>query len=629
MQIKEFLDQLRKKRNIAEAFFDLAGKFPERPAYSQAVINSGDKHAAIVETYASVANKVAKLAHFLRSLGVAKGARVAIISNTRPEWLIADFAIQAAAGISTSIYQSVNRDETGYILHDSGVDIVFAENQEQVDKLQSLLSSPCEIPATEDRPGSTVNISLKKIIVFEDVRSDRLIVKLDDILNDPNLQNTPPQTLSEQGHGDLASLVYTSGTTGPPKGVMQTHGNHLSNIWQSGRCGIFAPEGDMFLFLPLAHSFARLIGYIGFLTPTELRFPAVVDRKSSVLNAGSVLRDMRSAGANVVPTVPRILEKMVSAVMQKATGGGASAKLLAATLKLANRRYAAVRQQQRVRFATELGYRLTRPLRKKIKRALFGDHFMHVVSGGAKLPLQVAEFFAALEIDVYQGYGLTETVVATNVNPVGKNRIGSVGPCLEEVECKILDDGEILFRGPNIAAGYWNRASATKAAWDEAGWFHTGDIGQLDRDGYLFITGRKKELIVTAGGKKIAPGPIEERLVASPYISQAIVVGEGRPYCCVLIAPEVPALQAWAGARNQKLDLDHADTQALFESEIKAVNQHLSKFESIKRFRLVTDEFTVENGLLTPTFKIKRKLVLDRYSELIEQMYSAGGSGES
>ena len=622
MQLNEFLDHLRTRSNIAQAFFELADQYPERPAYSQAVISPDGSRSSIVETYASVANKVAKLAHYLRSLGVTKGTRVAIISYTRPEWLIADFAIQAAAGVSTSIYQSVNRDETGYILFDSEAEIVFAENQEQVSKLQSLLSSSCTIPATEDRAGRDINIVLKKIIVFEDVPADPLIIKLDDLLKDQGLSSQPPTSVSEQGHSDLASLVYTSGTTGPPKGVMQTHGNHLANVWQSGRSGIFAPQGDMFLFLPLAHSFARLIGYIGFLTPTELRFPAVADRKNSVLNAASVLRDMQAAGANVVPTVPRILEKMVSAVSQKASAEGLSARLLGFSLRQANLRSTKVSKQQSVSLFTALAFVLTRPIRSKIKRALFGDRFMHVVSGGAKLPVAVAEFFAALEIEIYQGYGLTETVVATNVNRVGQNRIGSVGPCLDEVECKISDDGEILFRGPNIAQGYWNRPSATKASWDEQGWFHTGDIGQLDSDGYLYITGRKKELIVTAGGKKIPPAPIEEKLVASPYISQAVLVGEGRAYCTVLLSPEMPALQAWAAARNQTLDLQQAEVQALFNDEITKVNQQLSKFESIKRFRLVTDEFTVENGFLTPTFKIKRKQVLERYSNLIEQMYS-------
>lgn len=626
MQINELLDRLRTRKNLADAFFDLAQRFPDRDAYSQASINSDGNRTWISESYASVAAKVAKVARYLRSLGVTKGSRVAIVSYTRPEWLIADLAIQAAAGVSTSIYQSVNRDETGYILFDSGAEVVFAENEEQVAKLLSLQESTCPIAATEDRAATTVQIKFKQIITFENVAASSGIIHIDEILTNANISAEVPESVFEQSQADLASLVYTSGTTGPPKGVMQTHGNHLANVWQSGRSGIFAPEGDMFLFLPLAHSFARLIGYIGFLTPTQIKFPAVADRKSSVLNATSVLRDLREAGANVVPTVPRILEKMVSGLQHKASLPGIGGTLLALTLSVAQQRYEAIKNRKAISAKTTLVFILTSALRKKIKLGLFGKGFTHVVSGGAKLPLQVAEFFAALGVDIYQGYGLTETVVATNVNRIGKNKIGSVGPCFEEIECKITEEGEILFRGPNIARGYWNRPSATSAAWDQAGWFHTGDLGELDSEGYLFITGRKKELIVTAGGKKVAPGPIEEKLVASPYISHAIVVGEGQPFCSVLISPEAPNLRAWAESQKIPYDLTQPIILNLIESEIKAVNATLSKFETIKRFKIINDEFSVENGFLTPTFKLKRKLVVDRYKDLIDEIYNSSSS---
>jgi len=537
--------------------------------------------------------------------------------------MIADLAVLSLGGVSVSIYQSINREETGYILYDSEAPIVIAENEEQVAKLLSLLETPCKIPATELHPALEKTIALSKIIAIEQVAPHPLVIQLETILNDASLPATPPTNLSAIDRQALASLVYTSGTTGPPKGVMQTHANHLANVWQASLTGLFAFDGDLFLFLPLAHSFARLIGYLGFLTPAILKFPAIVDPRSSALNIPSMLQDLSEGSAQVVPCVPRILEKMALGIKEKATKPGLGGLLVGATLKSARDRFAAKRDGRSPTLPTQLLWRITTPLRKAIKRKLFGPTFQHIVSGGAKLPVPIAEFFAALEITVYEGYGLTETCVATNVNLREKNKIGSVGPCLRDIELKFTAESEILFRGPNITSGYLNRPDATREAWDSEGWFHTGDLGTIDQEGYLYITGRKKELIVTAGGKKVAPAAIEERLAASNFIANAVVVGDGMPYCSALLMPEIPVIVDWARRHNLSSDLESTAIKELFQREVDKVNETLSKFETIKRFRLLTDEFTVENGLLTPTFKVKRGVVEKRYQALIAAMYSA------
>jgi len=312
---------------------------------------------------------------------------------------------------------------------------------------------------------------------------------------------------------------------------------------------------------------------------------------------------------------------MVAGIKERSSAGGLSGFLLGATLRSARNIWQAERDGYPANVGSQILYFLTSPLRRKIKRQLFGSGFQHGVSGGAKLPIPINEFLASLSIVVYEGYGLTETCVATNVNRRELNKIGSVGPCLEGIELKISEEGEILFRGPNVALGYFNRPQATKEAWDSAGWFHTGDLGYLDSDQYLFITGRKKELIVTAGGKKIAPVAIEERLVASRFIASATVFGDGKPYCVALIQPELPVLEEWSRREGRPVDLTSRAVLELFQQEIEAVNERLSKFETIKRFRLINDEFTVENGMLTPTFKVKRTKVQQRYEELIESMY--------
>jgi long-chain acyl-CoA synthetase len=306
--------------------------------------------------------------------------------------------------------------------------------------------------------------------------------------------------------------------------------------------GIFEIGSSIFLYLPLAHSFARLMEFVCMLTPTTLIYPAIIDRKSSKQDPRNIKLDLAAAAARVVPTVPRLLEKIQMELLQRAAGNTGQGRLLRLVLGVADRTFAGTGS-----VFDKMLFAVTKPIRRKIRVSISGKNFSHFVSGGAKLPDGVARFFfTSLEIIVCEGYGLTESCVATNVNRLAERRLGSVGPALAaDNEVRILDDGEILLRGPNIAIGYYNRPEATAATWDEEGWLHTGDLGSLDADGFLTVTGRKKELIVTAGGKKIPPIKLEGLLQRSRYISQVAVFGDGKPYCVAIATPQREAILQW------------------------------------------------------------------------------------
>lgn len=630
---KEFKNNVE---SLAEAFFRMAATSPETLVFEQAQLGHipdttvrSDPNPRLWTglSYRECALQVSKIATYLQSLGIKKEDKVAILSNTRPEWMMADLGILSAGAVSVSIYQSLLVHDVGYILYDSGAQIVFAENQEQVGKLLPLLSEPCSIPATEDRAALQARLQLKRIISFERVSPHPLVISYAELLAE-----TKPSSAGGAAGGsvplkrhDMASLVYTSGTTGPPKGVIQTHGNHLANLRQVFQAGVVKEEQSLSLVLPLAHSFARLMGYIGFLTPVRIKFPAIVDRKSSRVERDSVTRDIREGGANVVPMVPRMLEKMKDAISMRAHSPTLMGKLLALTLWSARLVYQARHNKTPPPINARFGFALTSFLRRNIKGRLFGVNFQYAISGGAKLDLSVAQFFDSLGVPILEGYGLTETCVATNANPLHRVKLGTVGPVLTpDIEMKLAADGEIWFRGPNICCGYYQRPTATKAAWDEEGWFHTGDLGSLDSDGYLTIVGRKKELIKTSGGKYIVPNNLEEKIRSSPYVSQVVVIGEGRPYCVALITLNMDQVKVWGKNSQTAFPTTNLLKGPLYGEvwkDIEKVNSALASFETIKKVALLAEEFTVENSLLTPTLKVKRQAVEAKYRDLIESLY--------
>lgn len=615
-------------KSIADAFWRRAATCPEAPLYRYALA-SGPNATRIwrTETYASTTPSIARLAHYLATLGVKEGTAVAILSNTRPEWMLADMAIQTLGGITVSIYQSLPAAEVGFILYDSGAKIVFIENEEQAEKIAWLRQNSCPIPERESIPASEERVSIASVITFEKAACLSDARSFTDVVSDSALTQTPPPVPDTVTRASVASYVYTSGTTGPPKGVIQTHGNHLTNVEQTSESGVFVLNGSLFLYLPLAHSFARLAHYIGFLTTASLTLPAVIDHHSSKLDLSSIARDIQEGNSTVLPSVPRLLEKVASALKARAEGNNLQSKILKVCLRNARSMQQHRDNGTRPGFLDEMLYQGLAGVRTKIKNQLFGQQFHHAVSGGAKLDPEVNRFFESLGIIVCEGYGLTETCVATHVNVPTKRRIGSVGTALRGIETQISPtDGEIWLRGPNITQGYLNRPQATQESWGADGWFRTGDIGHLDEDGFLFITDRKKEIVITAGGKKISPTLVEGMIKRNSFISQAFFYGDEKPYCVMLVTLneiELIAILRAQGvqiAPNQKLSTLQQTIQ-MVDVAVRQVNEQLASYETIKKHYILDEDFSIENGLLTPTMKMKRKLIVQRHARVIDSLY--------
>jgi len=579
------------------------------------------------ETYRDAGVKVARLAHYLKGRGVGAGTTVAILSSTRTEWMLADMAAQTLGAIVVSVYQSLTAAEAGFIIYDSKASFVFIENEEQARKIDWLKTNPCPIPEREDIPASNERLNFSTIIAFENISTLSGIDVVRDIVENRSLPCSPPATPAEIDRSSVASYVYTSGTTGPPKGVIQTHGNHLTNVEQAAISGVFAGDGSLFLYLPLAHSFARLIYYIGYLTSSSLVLPAVIDHHSSKLDLASIARDIREGSATVVPSVPRLFEKMASAIKTRAAGTGLSSKILRICLKNSQKQQANQSAGRPLGIIDSIIFTALDGIRRKVSAQLFGPNFKHGVSGGARLDPEVNKFFDALGITICEGYGLTETCVATHVNLPEKRRIGSVGPAFKWVETFISpDDNEIWLRGPNITQGYLNRPKATAEAWTGDGWFKTGDVGRLDDDGFLYITDRKKELVITAGGKKIPPTELEGVFKRYPFVSHAFLYGDGKPYCVMLFT--INDLELRAQLQAEGITVCQEDTLSThpavlkrFEQAVSEVNESLASYETIKRFIILDEDFSIESGLLTPTLKMKRKLIVQRYSQAIDSLY--------
>ena len=616
--------------NIADAFYEICKNAPNAITFSQAIavsndINSNTHRRKKTSKNHEVESRVNKIAAFLLAAGVKTGSKVAIISNSRPEWMEADIAILACAAVSVSIFQSLPVDDIGYILFDSEADVLFIENQEQLTKIEQLLEQEINIPATSDRAATKTKIQIKTMISFEATTGHALLTELSTILAVEEKQR--PEESKNARLDLLAALVYTSGTTGPPKGVMQTHGNHLANVRQAYESSLLNQDSTFYLLLPLAHSFAKLIGYLGFLTPAKICFSAIVDSKSSKLDPRSAAKDMRESGATIFPVVPRLLEKMQDGIISAGNQTGLKGKLIRLTIDNSKLVFQSKKNGISVGVINALVFRATKGLRKKICSQLFGPNFLYALSGGAKLSVPVSEFFYGLEISILEGYGLTETCVATNVGRLNKSPIGSVGPVLaSDIELKIAEDREILFRGPNIAVGYYHRPTDTSKTWDSENWFHTGDLGSLDKDNNLSIVGRKKEIIVTSGGKNIAPHDIEVAIKSHELISQVVLLGDGRKYCVAVVTLNPEQISQWSKARgisDLKAINTNKELRETIQQHISSINKDLASYETVKDFFIAPEDFTVDNGILTPTFKIKRSFVEKKYQEEIEKMYPA------
>jgi long-chain acyl-CoA synthetase len=562
-------------------------------------------------TWKDVGDSVRELAGGLIALGRKKGDAVGILSGSRAEWVQADFAIFSVGGITIPIYPTYPPDLIQYIVNDAGVKTLFVEDSAQLAKV-------LEVQGKMD--------GLEQIVVLQgyEPREPHPLIQTWDQLrrlgrdNQDKVKRELATRVADGRPDDVATIVYTSGTTGPPKGVVQTHGNHIAALDSAAKTTSIA-EGDVhLLFLPLAHSFARLESFIGVHRGLTTAFAENIDK----------LRDnLPETRPHFICSVPRVFEKVYAGVLAKAEAGSPIKKKIFHWAVGVGKEVSRLKQAGRpVPGPLAFKYRIASKLVFSKMQAALGGRLRFAVSGGAPLSREIAEFFHAAGILILEGYGLTETCPVLTNNREDKFKFGSVGLPLPGVEVRIAPDGEILGRGGNIAKGYFKKPEATAEVFLADGWFATGDIGTLDEDGFLFITDRKKDLIVTAGGMNIAPQNIENLLKGDPFVSQVMVYGDRRPYPVALITLNPDELAAFAKAEgiltpDPAALARHPKVMERVSRIVEERNGELQSYAKIKKFTILADDFTVENGFLTPTLKVKRKVIRDKYQGALDQLY--------
>jgi long-chain acyl-CoA synthetase len=540
---------------------------------------------------------VATLARVLKQWGIHKGDRVAILGENRPEWMITDFACVNSGIVDVPIYATLTAEQTLYLLQNSRARVIFVSTLEQLRKVQSIQA----------------RTSLEKIVVMDDV-AEVNVIPMWSLISSASVE--PDPEFDEQAHqiqpDDLATLIYTSGTTGTSKGVMLSHGNLTS-------CAVIASKqaewerGDVYLsFLPLSHVTARHVDYLCYLDGVTIVYCAVFDQLPQML---------QEAKPTIIVAVPRVYEK-VRQEAERQAGRGLKRKIFDWALHVGEKHKQEIANGETPK---GLAWKLADQLVFSKIRQGFGGRSRGYFSGGAPLGKDMAEWFCAMGIPIMEGYGLTETSPTLSVNRRGAFKIGSVGKVNDGLQLKIAEDGEILVKGPTVFKGYWEMPEETRASFVD-GWFKTGDIGELDSEGYLSITDRKKDLIKTSGGKFIAPQPIENALKTNVLIAQAAVIGDKRKYASVILSPHFPVLEDWAhangvsAASRQEL-VASAKVRDLYKGIVEDLNKKLAQFETIKKIVIVPDEFTVATGEITPTLKLKRRVIEAKYKQQIDELY--------
>ncbi len=555
----------------------------------------------------SFSSCVRRVAEALRGWGIGKGDRVAILSENRPEWMMADFASLLLSAVSVPIYATLTAEQTSYILRDSGARVLFLSNETQLQKALSIREQT----------------RVEQIVVFDSIEADALkapgartsTLGIGQLWADSQPRIHPQLEANARAvtPDDLATIIYTSGTTGTPKGVMLTHGNMASNLDCSLNEFPVQANDTSISFLPLSHVTARHVDFALLYRGVTLAYVPLVEQLPQAL-------------LEIHPTffvaVPRVYEKIHFQTEQKASAFPNSTFYRWALSVGRDNRSEVLAGRTPDSRVWKVANRL---LYSKVRAAL-GGRIEIFISGGAPLGRELAEWYADIGIRIHEGYGLTETSPVISVNTPQTHKIGTVGRPLPNVEVRIADDGEVLVRGPSVFKQYWNKPKETQEAFVD-GWFKTGDIGNLDAEGFLSITDRKKDLIKTSGGKFIAPQPIENSLKHNALIAEAVVVGEKRKFPSVLIAPNFPALEDWARSREMVFGsttelVASPEVRALYEGIVEELNLNLARFERLKRVLLVADEFSAENGTLTASMKLRRKVVAERYRQQIDEMYA-------
>ncbi|MFN2602715.1 MAG: long-chain fatty acid--CoA ligase [Gemmatimonadaceae bacterium] len=595
---------------LNQLFFESAERYDKPDALQY---KSGEKFVPI--SHREILERVRHLARGLQLSGVKRGDRVAILSENRPEWAIADYACLTAALTDVPIYPTLPAEQIAYVLDDSGAVAIFVSNAEQAAKIASIRG---EVPA------------LKTVIAFETgtPTADTTLAALEELgARDENAESVAEYRREAYAvqPGNLATLIYTSGTTGPPKGVMLTHDNIHSNVEGTRTKIPFRGDDVSLSFLPLSHIFQRMGDYMMFATGTSIAYAESFDK---------VPVNIQEVRPTIVLSVPRLYEKIYARVLQNAVSSGAvKRRIFFWARAAAEQRADAVLAGGQPGWVTERKYRIADKLVfAKIKERT-GGRMRYFVSGGAPLAPEINKFFYSVGLTILEGYGLTETSPVIAVNTPDAFRIGTVGKPIAGVEVKIAADGEILTRGSAIMKGYYKNPVATAEAIDSEGWFHTGDIGEL-RDGFLAITDRKKDIIVTAGGKNIAPQPIENRVKTNKYVSQVVMIGDKRKFPSLLVVPNFEQLETWAKRDNlrwaQRSELIAMPAvQTKMEKEVMGELEGLAHFEMPKKVALIEHDFSIERGELTPTQKVKRKVVDKNYKSLIDSLYADHATTDS
>ncbi|HEV2062092.1 MAG TPA: long-chain fatty acid--CoA ligase [Solirubrobacteraceae bacterium] len=557
-------------------------------------------------SYRDMASTVRELARGLMALGIERGDRVAIFSNTRPEWTFADLAILAVGAVTVPVYQTNSADEAQYVLENSGAKAIFCEDGEQLDKVDEIRDRCPE---------------LQHVLAFTDADRREHVLSLDDLRGRGD--DVPDERLDERvasvEPGDLATIVYTSGTTGPPKGCMLSHGNLTSDIAMVRRRVDFGDEAVFYVFLPLAHVLTRIVQFIAIDVGAELAFWQRDPKK--------LVDEIQEISPTHLPSVPRVFEKIYTkASAQAEQAGGVKLKLLRWAVGVGRKVRELERDGKSPNPVLKAQHALADRLVLSKIRSLFGNRIRLALTGAAPIEPDVLTFFHAAGVWVLEGYGMTETSAVATVNTIEEHRIGTVGKALPGCEIRIGDDGEVLMKGPNIFQGYWRNEEATNEDLKD-GWLHSGDLGEIDEDGYLKITGRKKDLIITSSGKNVTPSNIENAIRQTRWVSQAVVFGDRKPYLTALITldpDEAEALAEHVGASGASLE-ELASNEKVREEVQKAVddaNRQFARIEQVKKFAILPRDLSQEEDELTPTLKVKRAKVYDRHRDTFEELYA-------
>ncbi len=588
--------------NVRAMMMHTVERFPDQPAYRWILEDGGTESV----TWREFAADVGRVAKSLIALGVGTDDKANIVSYSCYRWVLTDIALASIGSVTVGIYHSLLAKDVGSIIHHSDAVLAFVENREQADKLVSIRSL---IPA------------VRKVVLFSGTppAGDDWVIAWDDFLalGADVADDAVEARMADVTADDAAAIVYTSGTTGTPKGAVLTHDNLTFTAQSVFGSAQIEPDDDAMLFLPLAHIFARTCVFTALYAGNCTTFARSIE---------SIADDFKIARPHWFPSVPRIYEKVHSKILSGAAAkGGVALKLFNWACSVGNRVSDHLLAKEPIPPLARLQYALATKLVFSKVRAALGGRVRWCISGAAPLDPSIGKFFHAAGVLILEGIGMTENTSFTNVNRADNYRFGWVGPTGPGIEQKVADDGEVLYRGRNVMREYYKMAAETLETLTEDGWQHTGDLGAIDDEGFLKITGRKKDLIVTAGGKNVAPSAIEGLIALSPIISQVCVIGDRRKYLTALVTVDEANIRAWAAEHGIVGDnltelLASPEVNELVRGIIEEANRSLASFETIKDFRLL-EEFSIDNGLLTPTLKVKRNVAMERFADVINEMY--------